>query len=144
MDWHIYFVVGVQKRLVCAAPQHGVHVTESASDLVSSCVQRAQEATRSGTLLRLPFETLFEYLKVFCPNLLPVVFIRTSEHCKRFILPCMENAHPGMLRSSEHCAILKLPSMQAGSRTGAHEQERKLPSFWSDLLVHHADLANHC
>ena len=104
-------MVGVQKRLVCAAPQHGVHVTESASDLVSSCVQRAQEAARSGTLLRLPFETLFEYLKACCPSLPPFVFIKISEHCKNFILPCMENAHPEMLRSSEHCAILKSPDM---------------------------------
>ncbi len=50
--------------MVHAGPQHGVHVTESASELVSSCVERAQETAASGTLLRLPFETLFEYLKV--------------------------------------------------------------------------------
>ena len=46
-------------------------MTESASELVSSCVQRAQEAAASGTLLRLPFETLFEYLKVSRPASCP-------------------------------------------------------------------------
>lgn len=34
--------------------------------------------------------------------------------------------------------------MQAGSRTGGHEQERKPPNAWSDLLVHHAELTSHC
>ena len=48
----------------CAGPQHGMHVSESASELVSNCVQRAQDAAASGMLLRLPFETLFQYLQV--------------------------------------------------------------------------------
>lgn len=47
-----------------AAPLHGVHVTESASDLVADCVSRAKEAAAKGVLLRIPFETLFEYLQV--------------------------------------------------------------------------------
>ena len=41
-----------------------MHVTESASELVSNCVQRAQDAAASGMLLRIPFETLFQYLQV--------------------------------------------------------------------------------
>jgi hypothetical protein len=49
---------------VDAGPDHGVHVTQSASELVSSCVSKAQETAAKGTLLRLPYETLFEYLKV--------------------------------------------------------------------------------
>ena len=63
-------------------------MTESASELVSSCVQRAQEAAASGTLLRLPFETLFEYLKVT-----RLVFARlrscTSDHTQGDVkIPC--------------------------------------------------------
>ena len=92
-------------------------MTESASDLVSSCVQRAQEAARRGTLLRLPFETLFEYLKVCChqPASLcchrdPSVVIKLSEQCKGLVLPCVETAHPGTLRSAEHCASLNNPN----------------------------------
>ncbi len=46
-----------------AAPLHGVHVMESASELVSDCVSRAKEAAAQGVLLRAPFETLFEYLQ---------------------------------------------------------------------------------
>ncbi|BDA44561.1 Phosphopantothenate-cysteine ligase 2 [Coccomyxa sp. Obi] len=46
-----------------AAPLHGVHVTDSASELVSDCVSRAKEAAARGVLLRIPFETLFEYLQ---------------------------------------------------------------------------------
>ncbi|CAL8463214.1 g2748 [Coccomyxa elongata] len=46
-----------------AAPLHGVHVTESASELVSDCVSRAKEAAARGVLLRISFESLFEYLQ---------------------------------------------------------------------------------
>ncbi len=70
--------------VIYAAPRHGVHVTESASDLVSSCVQRAQEAARSGTLLRMPFETLFEYLKVCCHLPASLAVVPISEHCNGF------------------------------------------------------------
>lgn len=38
-------------------------MTESASELVSDCVSRAKEAAAQGVLLRIPFETLFEYLQ---------------------------------------------------------------------------------
>ena len=53
----------------CAGPHHSVHVADSASDLVASCVERAREAAESRTLLRVPFETLFQYLQVrgACP-----------------------------------------------------------------------------
>lgn len=50
--------------LRCAGPHHGVHVADSASDLVASCVERAREAAESRVLLRVPFETLFQYLQV--------------------------------------------------------------------------------
>jgi hypothetical protein len=49
--------------LLSAEPRHGVHVAEGASELVAGCVARAREAAAAGTLLRVPFESLFEYLQ---------------------------------------------------------------------------------
>ena len=41
-----------------------MHVADGASELVASCVERAREAAESRSLLRVPFETLFQYLQV--------------------------------------------------------------------------------
>ena len=51
-----------------AGLQHGVHVVEGANELVAGCVARAQNVAAAGTLLRLPFESLFEYLQVVQKN----------------------------------------------------------------------------
>ena len=41
-----------------------MHVRDDASDIVRQAVARAKQVARQGTLLRISFETLFEYIKV--------------------------------------------------------------------------------
>ncbi len=42
----------------------GVHVKDEASAILQTAVRKARECNEQGTLLRIPYITLFEYLQV--------------------------------------------------------------------------------
>ena len=44
----------------------GVHVRDEASAILQTAVRKARECNEQGTLLRIPYITLFEYLQVAC------------------------------------------------------------------------------
>lgn len=43
---------------------NGVHVKDEASAILQTAVRKARECNEQGTLLRIPYITLFEYLQV--------------------------------------------------------------------------------
>lgn len=43
---------------------NGIHVKDEASAILQTAVRKARECNEQGTLLRIPYITLFEYLQV--------------------------------------------------------------------------------
>ena len=72
----------------------GVHVKDEASAILQTAVRKARECNEQGTLLRIPYITLFEYLQVttsMSASVLDIVQQQLEHFGHRLMLPwCLQ------------------------------------------------------
>ena len=80
----------------------GVHVQDEASAILQTAVRKARECNEQGTLLRIPYITLFEYLQVIA-----TIYARRC-HAYNIILQLLESK-----KKRNACIFLQSKSMVA-------------------------------